>query len=81
MPICTIPSSIEFEPARREGELDSLPNYVREAREGRLSLGGLAGGSIITDEEYREIIAHTYGMITMVDHSIGRIVKALENIR
>lgn len=82
-PWCDVydPMRIRFSPARREGELDSLPPYVRECREGRRKCGGLGGDlRSTTDAHYREIVAHTYGMISMVDASVGRIVRALEEL-
>lgn len=75
------PREIEFSPARREGELDDLPPYFRRCYEGDLGTGGLRGDLRgVTDEHYREIVAHTYGMISMVDHNIGRVVKTLEEL-
>ena len=31
-----------------------------------------------SDRQLREIIANTYGMIALIDHNVGRILKALE---
>jgi arylsulfatase A-like enzyme len=74
------PAEIAFAPRRRDGEMDDLPAYFRECREGRRSTGGLVGDvRKTTDDHYREIHAHTYGMISMVDHNVGRIVRALED--
>jgi len=75
------PKALAFSPARREGELDDLPPYVRQCYEGNQPVGG-CGGDLrrITDEHYREIHAHTYGMISMVDHNIGRVVAAIEEL-
>lgn len=80
-PYCDMykPSDIDFHPARREGELDDLPEYFRLSYEGALVTGGLRGDlRKTTDDHYREIIALTYGMITMVDHQIGRIIAELQ---
>jgi len=80
-PYCDMydPQQITFSPARREGELDDLPPHFRASYEGRQLVGGLDWDMrTITDEHFREIIAHTYGMISMVDHNIGRVVKALD---
>ena len=75
------PAAIRFSPARREGELDDLPPYFRECYEGRRRVGGVKGDiRQTTDEHYREIIAHTYGMISMVDYNIGRIMRTLEDL-
>lgn len=80
-PYCDMydPKEIDFRPARREGELDLLPPYVVECREGRQKCGGLSGDIRgVNDDHYREIIAHTYGMISMVDTNVGRVMEALE---
>ncbi|MCP4642130.1 MAG: sulfatase-like hydrolase/transferase, partial [bacterium] len=75
------PADIAFKPVHRPDELDRLPPYVRECREGRLNTGGLAGDvREVTDDHYREIVAHTYGMLSMVDHNVGRVVKTLEDL-
>lgn len=82
-PYCDLydPKEIDFHPARREGELDKLPDYFRMSYEGALVTGGLRGDlRKVTDEHYREIVALTYGMITMVDHEIGRILEELERL-
>jgi len=75
------PKKITFAPPRAENEFDLLPPYCREAFEGRQPIAGLASdlGSI-TDEQYREILAMTYGMISMVDHNVGRVVNSLEEL-
>ena len=73
------PKAITFSPARREGELDDLPPYFRHSYQGDMLVGGLDWDMrTITDDHFREIMAHTYGMISMVDHNVGRVVKALE---
>ncbi len=79
-PYCDMydPEALAFNPARREGEFDALPPYFTDCREGRLGTGGLAGDvRKVSDAHFREIIAHTYGMITMVDHNIGRVMACL----
>jgi arylsulfatase len=74
------PASVTFNPARRVGELDDLPAYFRASHEGRLTTGGLEGGAQISDHDYREIFAHTYGMISMIDDQVGRIMAALDRL-
>ena len=73
------PDTLTFDPARREGELDTLPDYFKPAIRGDMRMSGLTGGAPQTDEEYREILAHTYGMIEHVDHNVGRVMDALES--
>ncbi len=74
------PNEIEFRPARRPGEIEGLPDFFGKAYRGEMMTGGTQGNlSAITDEHYREILALTYGMISMVDVNIGRVMSALED--
>ncbi len=82
-PYCDMydPASIDFDPPRREGEFDDLPAYFRTCYEGGMTTGGLAGDLRgVTDDHYREIHALTYGMISMVDDQIGRVVAEVERL-
>jgi arylsulfatase A-like enzyme len=65
-------------PARREGELDDLPPHFRTAFEKGLQLSGRGGPTKIGDDQLREIVALTYGMISLVDREIGNVMRALE---
>jgi arylsulfatase A-like enzyme len=64
-------------PVRRQGELDDLAPFFREIYEHDLQLSGRAHATRISDAHMREIIAHTYGMITLIDDQIGRILDTL----
>lgn len=82
-PYCDLynPAEIDFHPARREGELGNLPPYFTQAFEGAITTGGSRGDiRIITDDHYREILALTYGMVSMVDANVGRVMRALEEM-
>ena len=72
------PKKIAFSPTRRANEFDDLPPFVRECYDGRRMVGWRHDLSQITDDQLREIVAHTYGMISMVDHNVGRIMRTLE---
>ena len=65
-------------PTRREGELEDLPPHYRLAFEEGIQLSGRRGATRIGDDQVREMIALTYGMISLLDHQIGRILAALE---
>ncbi len=65
-------------PTRRDGELDDLPPHFRLAFEKGIQLSGRRGATRIGDDQMREVIALTYGMISLVDKQIGRIMQALE---
>ncbi|MDH4179262.1 MAG: sulfatase-like hydrolase/transferase [Armatimonadota bacterium] len=64
-------------PTRREGELDDLPpHYARAFREA-VQLSGRRAATKIGDEQLREIVALTYGMVSLVDKNVGRVIEAL----
>lgn len=67
------PARVTFAPRRREGELADLPAYCGEIsrHERRMQCHNLR------DDEYREVLAHTYGMIEMVDACVGRVLADL----
>jgi arylsulfatase A-like enzyme len=68
-------------PTRREGELDDLPPFYSDVYEGDFfQLQGLYTDPQpeVNDEEIREIIATTYGMVSYLDHEVGRVMDALE---
>ena len=68
-------------PARRDGELDDLPPFYRDVYAGDFfQLQGLYTdpGPEVQDEAIREIIATSYGMVSYLDHEVGRVISALE---
>jgi len=74
------PEDVEL-PARSESELDDLPPFYRDVYEGDFfQLQGLytEPGPEVQDEAIKEIIAVTYGMVSYLDHEVGRVVDALE---
>ena len=68
-------------PVRRIGELDDLSPHFRLAYEGTQQFAGRALNmpSKMSDIQYREVIALTYGMITLIDVNVGRILRALHD--
>jgi len=65
-------------PNRRENELDDLPPFYKDIYVSDDTLmAGIHGQSNRSDEELREMKAITYGMISFVDHEIGRIMDSL----
>ena len=65
-------------PNRREGELEGLAPFFQEILEAGRVVSGRMTETRIRDEHLREIIAHTFGMIALIDHHIGRILDTLE---
>jgi arylsulfatase A-like enzyme len=68
-------------PVRRAGELDRLPPHFREHFRGAWSRRGStppAHPDGLPEAQVREIIAHYYGMISLVDDNVGRVLGALD---
>jgi arylsulfatase A-like enzyme len=65
-------------PARREGELDALPPHMRVSYEKGLATSGRSSPAKMSDAHRREILAHTYGMVSLIDHHVGRVLAALD---
>jgi arylsulfatase len=68
-------------PTRREGELDDLPPFYTDAYEDEeTELSGLhtATKTEVGEDDIREIIATTYGMVSFVDNEVGRVMETLE---
>jgi arylsulfatase len=64
-------------PAQRTGELDALPPHMRRAYEQGLATSGRSSPGKMPDAQRREILAHTYGMVALLDRHVGRILAAL----
>ena len=71
------PSQVPL-PTRRPGELDDLPPFYRLLYEQGFLVSGRRAPTRMEDEQLREILALTYGMISHVDEQIGRVLAALE---
>jgi arylsulfatase A-like enzyme len=67
-------------PVRREGELDDLAPFFREVFERGVRLSGRIWPTRTSDEHLREIIAVTYGMISLLDEQVGRMLDALDRL-
>lgn len=68
-------------PTRREGELEDLPPFYDDVYEGDFfQLQGLYTDPQpeVNEDAIREIIATTYGMVSYLDHEVGRVMEALE---
>jgi len=70
-------------PVRRHGELDDLPPHFAEHARGAWNRQGPKSPDYpdgLPDEHLREIIAHYYAMISLVDHNVGRVLDALDTL-
>jgi len=65
-------------PVGRDGELDDLAPFFREIYENELQLSGRKHPTRMPDEHRRVILAHTYGMISLLDKHVGRILDELD---
>jgi arylsulfatase A-like enzyme len=83
------PSSLPL-PVRREGEYDLLPPHFRSTYEGTLAALPYAGGRLsgthpagyraVTPAHAREMRAHYYGMVSLIDDAVGRLLAALDRL-
>ena len=73
----------EVMPEQRDGELDSKPPvhalWSRGARGGPLEWAN-PGGASLTDAQLARMIAAYYGMVSQLDHNIGRILDTLDEL-
>jgi arylsulfatase A-like enzyme len=73
-------------PVRREGELEDKPPHFMDFYRGRLSSRWFEGDrasidlSGVTDAQYREIVAHYYATVSLIDDSVGRVLEAVERL-
>lgn len=74
------PSGVPL-PVRLEGELEARPGHFRERFRGvgpDLEGGKFGNLERLTEAQVREIIAHYYAMIELIDDSVNSILAALE---
>ena len=75
-------------PTERAGELDRMPTYLGKGDDPKADAyipegsplreqGFMLRTDTISDETMRLVIAHTYGMVKMIDDCVGRILTAL----
>ena len=65
-------------PLRRDGELDDLAPFFKQIFSSKMWLSGRFNPTDMPDDHRREILAYTYGMISLVDHHLGRVLACLE---
>ncbi|MGH7144783.1 MAG: sulfatase family protein [Planctomycetota bacterium] len=74
------PEDVQLPRARREGELESLPPHFKTTFLTGMALGGRSRKTQMPDSHLREIIALTYGMLGLVDQSVGVVLDALTRL-
>jgi arylsulfatase len=67
-------------PVGRDGELDDLAPFFREIYERRLQLSGRGRPTKMSRAQRMEILAHTYGMVSLIDRHVGRVLDALDEL-
>jgi arylsulfatase A-like enzyme len=91
---CPVPWSLLHDPAEvdipehRTLDLDRRPWWHRAALEGKPQIREdlakireeFSRVKQLTDDQLREIIANTYGMIALIDHNVGRIMAELTRL-
>jgi arylsulfatase len=65
-------------PVERPGELEQLPPHMAAIHRGRVVTSGRGRPTATSLEHRREIIAHTYGMVSLIDRHVGRVLDELE---
>jgi arylsulfatase A-like enzyme len=73
------PNDIPLPASFGQGDLPPL-RAMREALENGTDLRDNQSPFAVTEDEARSIIALTYGMITMIDDAIGRVLKRLDDL-
>ncbi|MEK7766204.1 MAG: sulfatase-like hydrolase/transferase, partial [bacterium] len=68
-------------PVRREGELEDLAPHFAATHAGPVPTSGRHGATKMSDDQVREIIAITWGMVSFVDEQAGRILDALRRLK
>ncbi len=67
-------------PERREGDLEGKPEHVMRYHRAPRTGPGRVAMCDVTEAQMREIIAHTYGMVSLVDDTVGRMLAALDEM-
>jgi arylsulfatase len=68
-------------PVSRDGELDGLAPFFREIYGRRLQLSGRDRPTKMSQAQRMEILAYTYGMVSLIDRHVGRVLDTLDELR
>ena len=71
------PAAIPLPETFRDPHTDSMPHYRRLAQN-RGEQRGFMSPFAPTEEQFREAAAKEYGMVTMIDDAVGRILERLD---
>jgi arylsulfatase A-like enzyme len=67
-------------PVSRKGELEELAPFFREIYERRLQVSGRNRPTKMPQAQRLEILAYTYGMVSLIDHQVGRVLDVLDEL-
>lgn len=67
-------------PVRREGELARLAPFFGRAFEKGMPLSGRFRSTKVSDQHIREILALTFGMVSLIDDCVGRVLAVIEEL-
>lgn len=65
-------------PVFREGEFDDLAPFFKDIFENDTQLSGRGKATKVSQEHRLEFIARTYGMVSLIDKYVGKMLTALE---
>jgi arylsulfatase A-like enzyme len=65
-------------PVGIEGERQKLPPFMERTYSSDVLLSGRRLKTAMPEAHYLDILAHTYGMVSLIDKHVGRILDALE---
>jgi arylsulfatase len=63
-----------------EGELGDLAPFFREIYRRRLLVSGRSRPTKMPQAHRLEILAYTYGMVSLIDHYVGRVLDVLDEL-
>ncbi len=67
-------------PVGREGELSDLAPFFQKIYATPLQLSGRSRPTRMTPAHRLEILAYSYGMVSLIDHHIGRVLDTLDEL-
>jgi arylsulfatase len=66
-------------PARMDGEFDDKPVHFKDMYLGNSTGNERYDFSTVTDKGWKTVISKYWGMVSLIDHNIGKIIKALKD--
>ena len=67
-------------PVSKPGESEELAPFFQQVFASQLLVSGRREPTDMPDEHRREILAYTYGMVSLIDHYVGRVLDCLDEL-